>query len=513
MLFFVINTFLLLKIFKICCVPELTVPPVTLMQKSLNTPPDSSSSHMTQEVAYIFGGKIKYKKQTLEMPLTLWQLTYKVLMDRLVYMEIQQMWSIPSLTWLTQSHGYVLTPLDQLQRLPNWPSLMTLPTGTGLVLDQEHQLQPGLGWMSLDAKANPAGNQSREPQRSPLHLNSLYTTGTLSTQQDNEICDNTNYTEPRQAKAIQNASNSPKTTARPRARKNYANSTPEKPRARRSIANTTPDQPDTILIGDSITKHVRMAKTENLTVSDTSVRELTELLPVILSTHPSNMRIIIHAGSFDILRRKTGSEILKKDFSLLLEKLSDCQSQNVFISGPIPTLGKGIESFTRLLALNTWLTSACFTHGIKFIDNFNIFWNCKDRFQRDGIHPNITGCRLLGANLRHALGMPYQNKNGQIRAKDKYGAQRQTACISPPSPDPLLHITQGIQRMSLSQSGIQQPPSCPSPQPPRSQRRPPPSTGATTKEPTSTLPTTTTITTEPASTLPPSTTLTNQGVS
>ncbi|KAL7380858.1 hypothetical protein ABVT39_025064 [Epinephelus coioides] len=210
----------------------------------------------------------------------------------------------------------------------------------------------------------------------------------------NEMCDNTNYTEPRQAKAIQNASNSPKTTARPRARKNYANSTPEKPRARRSIANTTPDQPDTILIGDSITKHVRMAKTENLTESDTSVRELTELLPVILSTHPNNMRIIIHAGSFDILRGKTGSEILKKDFSLLLEKLSDCQSQNVFISGPIPTLGKGIESFTRLLALNTWLTSACFTHGIKFIDNFNIFWNCKDHFQRDGIHPNITGCRM-----------------------------------------------------------------------------------------------------------------------
>ncbi|KAL7381915.1 hypothetical protein ABVT39_013464 [Epinephelus coioides] len=126
-----------------------------------------------------------------------------------------------------------------------------------------------------------------------------------------------------------------------------------------------------------------MAKTENLTVSDTSARELTELLPVILSTHPSNMRIIIHAGSFDILRGKTGSEILKKDFSLLLEKLSDCQSQNVFISGPIPTLGKGIKSFTRLLALNTWLTSACFTHGIKFIDNFNIFWNCKDRFQSD----------------------------------------------------------------------------------------------------------------------------------
>ncbi|KAL7372750.1 hypothetical protein ABVT39_021796 [Epinephelus coioides] len=224
----------------------------------------------------------------------------------------------------------------------------------------------------------------------------------------NEMCDNTNYTEPREAnhtrgiKAIQNASNSLKTTARPRARKNYANSTPERPRANRNIPNPTSDQPDTILIGDSITKHVRMAKTENLTVSDTSVRELTELFPVILSTHPSNMRIIIHAESFDILRRKTDSEILKKDFSLLLEKLSDCQSQNVFISGPIPTLGKGIESFTRLLALNTWLTSACFTHGIKFIDNFNIFWNCEDKPEEQAAS--------MGYLIRQSLRAVFQKK-------------------------------------------------------------------------------------------------------
>lgn len=121
--------------------------------------------------------------------------------------------------------------------------------------------------MSLDAKANPAGNQSTLTPPLELSLQNRY-----DAPAPNEMCDNTNYTEPREAnhtcgiKAIQNASNSPKTTARPRSRKNYANSTPEKPRARRSIANTTPDQPETILIGNSITKHVRMAKTENPTV-------------------------------------------------------------------------------------------------------------------------------------------------------------------------------------------------------------------------------------------------------
>ena len=72
--------------------------------------------------------------------------------------------------------------------------------------------------------------------------------------------------------------------------------------------------------------------------------------------------IIIHTGSFDILRRKTGSEILKKDFSLLLERLCHYGAHHVSISGPIPTVGKGIELFSRLLGLNTWLSNACIAH-------------------------------------------------------------------------------------------------------------------------------------------------------
>lgn len=121
-----------------------------------------------------------------------------------------------------------------------------------------------------------------------------------------------------------------------------------------------------------MTKHVRIATTENLTMADTSVRELTEVLPVILFTHPSIMRIIIHIGSSDNLQWKAGSEILKRDFSLLQEKLS-CQSQHVFIPSPVPTFGKRIKSLSRLLGLNIWQTSARLAHGIKFIDNYNIF--------------------------------------------------------------------------------------------------------------------------------------------
>lgn len=107
---------------------------------------------------------------------------------------------------------------------------------------------------------------------------------------------------------------------------NNGNSPPNKQRARGKTGNPTPNKSDTILIGDFLTKYVRMAKNENLSIDDTFVRGVrTGLLPVILSTHPNNRKIMIQAGScHTFLQRKVGSEVLKKYFCLLLEKRSDC---------------------------------------------------------------------------------------------------------------------------------------------------------------------------------------------
>lgn len=146
-----------------------------------------------------------------------------------------------------------------------------------------------------------------------------------------------------------------------------------------------------------------MARTENLTVNNTSVREVAATLPDVLSARPHMRKIAIHAGSFDILKKKTGSETLKKDFLFLLEALKKLHLRVSFISGPIPTLGRGCESFNRLLGLNTCLASACHEQQIGFIDSFHIFWNIKGRFMPDRIHPNNIGSRHLGSNILHAL--------------------------------------------------------------------------------------------------------------
>lgn len=146
----------------------------------------------------------------------------------------------------------------------------------------------------------------------------------------------------------------------------------------------------------------------------------------------------------------TGSETLKKH--LLWKKLSDCQS-HVFIHSDF---GKMNWTLKQSLLPKHMADSSVHSPWDKVIFRIQMLFNCKDRFKLDGVHPNITASRLLGANRRRPTGMSYINKNVSRSMNDQ---NRQAACISPSSPDPLLHITLRIQWMFLYQSGIRHLPS------------------------------------------------------
>jgi hypothetical protein len=77
-------------------------------------------------------------------------------------------------------------------------------------------------------------------------------------------------------------------------------------------------------------------------------------------------------GTNDIFTK--GSETIKDEFNCLFN-LCKQSGKMFFISGPMPTLGRGNWRFSRLLSLNTWLQSAVDANDFKFIDNFNLFWN------------------------------------------------------------------------------------------------------------------------------------------
>uniref|UniRef100_A0A3B4FU33 SGNH hydrolase-type esterase domain-containing protein n=1 Tax=Pundamilia nyererei TaxID=303518 RepID=A0A3B4FU33_9CICH len=132
----------------------------------------------------------------------------------------------------------------------------------------------------------------------------------------------------------------------------------------------------TLVLGDSIVRNVRMRGALTLSFPGATVVDIVDRIPNILASHPQVNRLIIHIGTNDIPKQQ--SELLKLDFLQLFSLLGQLQV-SAFISGPTPTC-RGIGRFSQLLSLNTWLSSACVSHGVGFINNFDAFWERRHLF-------------------------------------------------------------------------------------------------------------------------------------
>uniref|UniRef100_A0A8B9H4N3 SGNH hydrolase-type esterase domain-containing protein n=1 Tax=Astyanax mexicanus TaxID=7994 RepID=A0A8B9H4N3_ASTMX len=133
--------------------------------------------------------------------------------------------------------------------------------------------------------------------------------------------------------------------------------------------------PTTLIVGDSITRFLKH-HTAKHSVSGAKVKDLTQQFPALLQ------------------RYSTVTELLKRD---LLFSIKDCEK--LFISGPIPPVGRGSGHFSCILNLHTWLQKTCLSYGLAFIDNFNLFWNRPSFYRHDGIHPSRLGSQGLVHNI------------------------------------------------------------------------------------------------------------------
>ncbi len=88
---------------------------------------------------------------------------------------------------------------------------------------------------------------------------------------------------------------------------------------------------------------------------------------VIVVAHPTTKNIILHIRAKDVVNNSL--KCWKWYFIFLLNTVSSLNAE-VLISGPLPPIRKGVERFSRLLSLNTWLSTACTVHSLHFIDNF-----------------------------------------------------------------------------------------------------------------------------------------------
>ncbi|KAK0147691.1 hypothetical protein N1851_012825 [Merluccius polli] len=157
--------------------------------------------------------------------------------------------------------------------------------------------------------------------------------------------------------------------------------------------------PQTLIVGDGAvnkTKHFFSKNTKVLCFTNDMVSDISEKILEITAEHPTVKSLVIHTGALDVVKQQ--SEVLKRDFNDLLNKVQ-CLKTEVFISGPLPTVRRGDERFSRLLMLNRWLKDTCAAQSVNFIDNFNIFWERRHLFEADGFCLNKSGVQLLSYNI------------------------------------------------------------------------------------------------------------------
>ncbi|KAK3556104.1 hypothetical protein QTP70_005242 [Hemibagrus guttatus] len=145
-----------------------------------------------------------------------------------------------------------------------------------------------------------------------------------------------------------------KTRAKPRARTSRPPPPPvfEIPTQNR-FAPLRETECDTVIIGDSIVRHVRATAAKGK-------------VPAILKKNIG--AVVLHAGTNDIGLRQT--EILKKDFRSLVELVrTTSPTTRIIVSGPLPTFQRGIERFYR----------------------------------PDGLHPSRVGAAVLSDNISRTL--------------------------------------------------------------------------------------------------------------
>ncbi|KAK0137897.1 Protein Dok-7 [Merluccius polli] len=173
--------------------------------------------------------------------------------------------------------------------------------------------------------------------------------------------------------------------------------------------------PQTLIVGDGAvnkTKHFFGKNTKVLCFTNDMVSDISQKILEITAEHPTVKSLVIHTGALDVVKQQ--SEVLKQDFIDLLNKVR-CLNTEVSISGPLPTVRRGDERFSRLLMLNRWLKDTCAAQSVNFIDNFNIFWERRHLFEADGFclnngstkyaHIDITATETAHkVGTQHALG-------------------------------------------------------------------------------------------------------------
>ena len=153
-------------------------------------------------------------------------------------------------------------------------------------------------------------------------------------------------------------------------------------------------------MGDSIVRNLKLPGAFTYCLSGGKTEDFNEIIPALLDVHPSVHTVIIHTGTNDVMSRKPFK--LHDQLVLLVDTVQSLGKRCV-LSGPLGDLYNNCERFSRVLSLHTWMQNYCSATDVYFINNFDYFWNQRDLFKRDRLHPNPKGTAVLTNNFINCI--------------------------------------------------------------------------------------------------------------
>ncbi|KAJ7986187.1 hypothetical protein DPEC_G00348180 [Dallia pectoralis] len=177
---------------------------------------------------------------------------------------------------------------------------------------------------------------------------------------------------------------------------------------RLAISAGSPEKLKTLVIGDSITRSIRLEDQPAIIhcLPGGRATDVAANLELVLAKSKTGKRreyrdIVIHVGTNDVRMRQ--SEVTKQNLALACSLAKKMCRHRVIVSGPLPARGSD-EIYSRLSQLNRWLkTEFCPSQSIGYVDNWPGFWVKPDLLKSDGLHPSWRGALLLSRNIARRL--------------------------------------------------------------------------------------------------------------